>query len=62
MNQEPLEVDTNFYKNVKSADDTAKAPSYVHAAKRLDKSILAVNYEVKTSKCVSIVDIGSILM
>ena len=39
-----------------------KAPSYVQATKRVDKSILTVDYEAKKSKRVGIADVGSILM
>ena len=45
MNQDPLKVDTNFYKDFKSANDTAKVPFYTLLAKRVDKSFLTVEYE-----------------
>ena len=61
MNHNPLMVDIYFFKD-NSADDTAKALSYLKATKRVDKSILTVDYEAKTSKRVGILDIGSTLI
>ena len=42
--------------------DSSKALSYVQIAKMVDKTILTVDFEAKTSKRITIGDIGNILM
>ena len=41
---------------------TSKAPAHPQIAIKADKSVLTVDSEAKTSKSVSIADIGTILM
>lgn len=46
MSYDPLTVDSNFFKD-DPADDSEKALSYVQANKKVDKSILTIDYEAK---------------
>ena len=61
MDLDPLKVDSNFFKE-SSAVVSSKSLSYVQIAKRLDKTVLTVDYEPRSSKRVTIGDIGKVLM
>ena len=61
MDLDPLKVDSNFFKE-NSAVDSSRSLSYVQITKRLDKTVLTVDYEARSSKRVTIGDIGKVLM
>ena len=61
MNIDPLKVDSNFFKQ-DCVVDSSKGMSYVQITKMVDKTILTVDYEAKTSKRITIGDIGNVLM
>ena len=61
MDLDPLKVDSNFFKE-NSAVDSSRSFSYVQITKRLDKTVLTVDYEARSSKRVTIGDIGKVLM
>lgn len=60
-NHDPLKVDSNCF-NDDSNVYSSKVLSYVQVTKKVDKSILTVDFEAKTSKRLTIGDIGSILV
>ena len=61
MNIDPLKVDSNFFKD-DCVVDSSKITSYVQITKMVDKTILTVDYEAKTSKRITIGDIGKVLL
>ena len=61
MDLDPLKVDSNFFKDSSSVV-SSKSLSYVQITKRLDKTVLTVDYEPRSSKRVTIGDIGKVLM
>ena len=56
MNIDPLKIDSNFFKD-DCVVDSSKVMSYVQIAKMVDKTILTVDFEAKTSKRLTIGDI-----
>ena len=61
MNLDPLKLDSNFFKE-NAGTDTTRNVSYVQITKKIDKTILTVDYDARTSKRVTIGDIGKVLM
>ena len=61
MDLDPLKVDTNFFKE-NPVEDSSRILSYVQITKRVDKTVLTVDYEARTSKRITIGDIGKVLM
>ena len=61
MDVDPLKLDSNFFKE-NTVVDTTRSVSYVQITKRVDKTILTVDYDARTSKRVTVGDIGKVLM
>ena len=61
MDLDPLKLDSNFYKE-NTEVDTTRSLSYVQITKRVDKTILTVDYDARTSKRITVGDIGKVLM
>ena len=61
MNIDPLKVDSNFCKD-NCVFDSSEVMWYIQITKMVDKTILTVDFEAKTSKRITIGDIGNVLM
>ena len=61
MELDPLKVDSNFFKE-NPVEDSSRILSYVQITKRVDKTVLTVDYEARTSKRITMGDIGKVLM
>ena len=61
MDLDPLKVDSNFFKE-NPVVDSSRSLSYVQITKRVDKTVLTVDYEARTSKRISVGDRGNVLM
>ena len=61
MDLDPLKLDSNFFKE-NTVVDSPRSLSYVQITKRVDKTILTVDYDARTSKRITIGDIGKVLM
>ena len=61
MDLDLLKLDSNFFKE-SAGTDTTRSVSYVQITKKVDKTILTVDYDARTSKRVTVGDIGKVLM
>ena len=61
MSIDLLKINSNFFKD-DDIVDSSKGMSYVQITRMVDKTILTVDYEAKTSKRITIGDIGKVLL
>ena len=61
MDLDPLKLDSNFFKE-NPVVDSSRSLSYVQITKRVDKTVLTVDYEARTAKRITVGDIGKVLM